>query len=178
LARTLVAAGVLSFHYSTTGRTLRAAFRCREQLGDDFDRMLGLAVRWAGLRPPYYFSNRFEQETDPEDKRADRSALMAEFVDRRLPVELPDIREIDARTDAEIDALRARRFPEVARARGAPRSSPQPGDDGRTLRRGRLSLDTRVISEAFSWLVLGSARPVEEVKWLGFIRNFFDITLG
>jgi hypothetical protein len=91
LARTLVAAGVLSFHYSTTGRTLRAAFQCRKQLADDFARTLGLAVRWAGLRPPYYFSNLFAQE-------------IAEFVDRRLPVELPDIREIDARTDAEIDA--------------------------------------------------------------------------
>jgi hypothetical protein len=35
-----------------------------------------------------------------------------------------------------------------------------------------------VISEAFSWLVLGSARPEERAKWLGFIRIFFDITLG
>jgi hypothetical protein len=104
LARTLVAAGVLSFHYSTTGRTLRAAFQCRKQLADDFARTLGLAVRWAGLRPPYYFSNLFAQETDAEDKRAEKSTLIAEFVDRRLPVELPDIREIDARTDAEIDA--------------------------------------------------------------------------
>jgi hypothetical protein len=178
LARTLVARGVLSFHYSTTGRTLRAAFHRREQLGHDFDRMLGLAVRWAGLRPPYYFSDRFAQESGAEDKRAEKNTLIAEFVDRRLPVELPDIRAIDARTDAEIDALRARRFPEVAHVRGAPRASPQPGEDGRTLRRGHLSLDTRVISEAFSWLVLGSARPEERAKWLGFIRNFLDITLG
>jgi hypothetical protein len=178
LARTLVAAGVLSFHYSTTGRTLRAAFQCREQLGDDFDRMLGLAVRWAGLRPPYYFSDRFEQESSAEDKRAEKSALITEFVDRRLPAELPDIREIDARTDAEIEALRERRFPQIARARGAPRASPRPGEDGRTIRRGRLSLDARVISQAFSWLVLGSARPEERAKWLDIIRNFFDISLS
>jgi hypothetical protein len=35
-----------------------------------------------------------------------------------------------------------------------------------------------VISSAFAWLDLRSARPVERNKWLGFIRNFLDIVLG
>ena len=48
LARRLVATSVLSFHYSTTSRTLIRASQRREQLGEDFDRMLvpGRAVGW------------------------------------------------------------------------------------------------------------------------------------
>jgi hypothetical protein len=48
LARLLAATGVVAFHYSTTARTLFRACQCREQLREDFDRMLGLAIRWAG----------------------------------------------------------------------------------------------------------------------------------
>ena len=178
LARNLVAAGVLSFHYSITGRTLRAAFQYCERLGDDFYRLLGLAVHWAGLRPSFSFASRFAQESDTEDKRAKRDELADAFVERRLSIELPDIREIDARTDAAIEALHAQRFPETFRGRSAPRASSQLSEDGRTVHRGHLSLDTRVVSAAFSWLVLGTARPDERARWLGFIRTFLNISLS
>jgi hypothetical protein len=46
----IVAASVMAFHYQTTGIAFSRAVRCRERLGLDFDRMLVLAVRWAGLR--------------------------------------------------------------------------------------------------------------------------------
>jgi hypothetical protein len=57
LARRLAAIGVIGFHYSTTARTMLSACRHRERLGDDFDRMLSLAIRWAGLRTPLAFAN-------------------------------------------------------------------------------------------------------------------------
>jgi hypothetical protein len=47
LARRLTATGVTGFHYSTTARTTLTACRHRERLGEDFNRMLGPAVRWA-----------------------------------------------------------------------------------------------------------------------------------
>ena len=53
LARQLVALGVTSFQYSTTALTMLRASQHREALGDDFDRLLDMAVRWAGLRVPY-----------------------------------------------------------------------------------------------------------------------------
>jgi hypothetical protein len=92
-----VAIGVLSFHYSTTARTFVRASQCREQIGEDFDRMLGMAIRWAGLRTPDSLVARIRHETDPEDKNAGKNALIQDFVNERSPVELPDIREINAK---------------------------------------------------------------------------------
>jgi|HubBroStandDraft_5_1064220.scaffolds.fasta_scaffold808764_1 hypothetical protein len=53
-----------------------------------------------------------------------------------------------------------------------------PGSEVETLRRGQLSVDTRVLSAAFAWLDLVSARPDERAKWFGLVRIFLDITLG
>ncbi|XIA64212.1 hypothetical protein ACFIOY_35795 [Bradyrhizobium sp. TZ2] len=90
LARCLVAVSTLSFHYSTTSRTLTRASQRREQLGEDFDRMLYLAVRWAARRPALSLARRLRTDTDVEDDHAGKEALIEEFADRRLPTELPD----------------------------------------------------------------------------------------
>jgi hypothetical protein len=60
----------MSFHYSTTARTLSRACESREQLGEDFDRMLALAVRWAGLRAPYSFATRPTLDKERDARRA------------------------------------------------------------------------------------------------------------
>ena len=52
LARLLVATSVLSFHYTTTARTLFRAFECREQLGEELDRLLALALNGRGSAHP------------------------------------------------------------------------------------------------------------------------------
>ncbi|MEH2549987.1 hypothetical protein V1283_006632 [Bradyrhizobium sp. AZCC 2262] len=178
LARRLVAACVLSFHYSTTSRTLIRASQRREQLGEDFDRMLCLAVWWAGQRPALGFAQRFRTDTEAEDDQAGKEALIGEFAERRLSAELPDIVELSAQAEREIDAIRARQFPESERIRRREISTYRPGSEVETLHRGRLSVDTRIISAAFAWLDLASARPDERAKWLGFVRAFLDITLG
>ena len=178
LARRLVAASVLSFHYSTTSRALNRASHCREQLGEDFDRMLCLAVRWAGQRPALRLAQRLRTDTDAEDEHADKEALIEEFVEGRLPTELPDILELNAQAEREIEAVRASQFPEMERMRRRESSTRRPGSEVETLRRGLLSVDTRVLSAAFAWLALTSARPDERAKWLGLVRTFLGITLG
>ena len=178
LARRLVAASVLSFHYSTTSRTLIRASQRREQLGDDFDRMLCLAVRWAGQCPALRLAQRLRSDTDAEDDHAVKEGLIEEFVEGRLPTELPDILELSAQAEREIEAVRARQFPEMGRMRRRESSTRRPGSEVETLHRGRLSVDTRVLSAAFAWLDLTSARPDEKTKWLGLVRTFLDITLG
>jgi len=178
LARRLVAASVLSFHYSTTSRTLIRASQHREQLGEDFDRMLCLAVRWAGQCPALGLAQRLRTDTDAEDDHAGKEALIEEFVEGRLPTELPDILELSAQAEREIEAVRARQFPELERMRRRETSTRRPGSEVETLHRGRLSVDTRVLSAAFTWLDLTLARPDERAKWLGLVRTFLDITLG
>jgi hypothetical protein len=178
LARRVVAASVLSFHYSTTSRTLVRASQRREQLGEDFDRMLCLAVRWAGQCPALGLAQRLRTDTDAEDDHAVKEALIEEFVEGRLPTELPDILELSAQAEREIEAVRARQFPEMQRMRRRESSTRRPGSEVETLHRGRLSVDTRVLSAAFAWLDLTSARPDEKAKWLVLVRTFLDITLG
>ncbi|MCS3926108.1 hypothetical protein M2175_001139 [Bradyrhizobium elkanii] len=178
LARRLVAASVLSFHYSTIRRTLIRASQGRERLAEDFDRMLCLAVRWAGERPAHNMTQRSRIDTDAEDDHAGKEPLIAEFVEARLPTELPDILELSAQAEREIEAIRTRQFPEMTRMRRRESSTPRRGSEVETLHRGRLSVDTRVISAAFAWLDLASARPDERAKCLGFVRTLLDITLG
>jgi hypothetical protein len=179
LARLLVATGVVAFHYSTTARTLFRACQRREQLGEDFDRMLSLAIRWAGLRTPYSLATRPQFDTQREVWHERKRALIQDFVDQRLPVELPDITAINAGAASEIDAVHAQQFPELARARGAPRRSRRRAGRSREfLYPESLRLDSHVISSAFAWLDLRSARPDERRKWLGFIRAFLALVLG
>ena len=177
LARRIVAASVLSFHYSTTSRTLIRASQRREQLGEEFDRMLCLAVQWAAQRPALGLAQRVRTDTEAEDDHTAKEALIEEFVERRLPIELPDILELSAQAEREIEAIRARQFPELARMRRRESSTRRRGSEVETLHRGRLSVDTRVVSVAFAWLDLTSARTDERAKWLDLVRTFLDITL-
>ena len=172
LGRRLVATGILSFHYSTTSRTMIRASQRREQFGEDFDRMLGLAMRWAAQRPAHNIAQRVRTDTDVEEDHTGKEPLIEGFVGRRLPTELPDILELSAQAEGEIEAMRARQFPELERMRRRERSTRRPGSEVETLHRGRSSVDTRLLSAAFAWLDLASARPDERAKWLGLVRPF------
>jgi hypothetical protein len=140
--------------------------------------MLGLAMRWAAQRPAHNIAQRVRTDTDAEEDHTGKEPLIEQFVDRRLPTELPDILELSAEAEGEIEAMRARQFPELERMRRRERNTRRPGSEVETLHRGRLNLDTRLLSAAFAWLELASARPDERAKWLGLVRTFLDIVLG
>jgi len=174
-----VATGVTGFHYGTTACTLFSACRRRDQLAEDFDRMLALAIHWAGLRAPYTLATRPQFNLPREDWHERKRALIQGFVDRRLAAELPDIRAINATAADEIEAIHAQQFAELARSRGATRRSRRrAGRSRESLYPQTLRLDSHVISSAFAWLDLRSARPEERAKWRGFIRNFLTLVLG
>jgi hypothetical protein len=179
LARIGVATGIVSFHYSTTALTAWRASRLHEQIGDDFDRMLGLAARWAGLRTPYALATRPPFDTQRDTWHANKKALIQEFVDRRLPIEFPDIREINATAAAEFDAVHAQLFPESASRRAATRRSRRGGRSRESLSPEPLRLDSRVISSAFAWLAVPAGlSDADRRKRIGFVRGFLDIVLG
>jgi hypothetical protein len=109
----------------------------------------------------------------------EKRALIQEFVDQRMSAELPDIRAVNATAAAEIEAIHAQQFPELARGRSAARPSRRrTGRSRESLHPESFRLDSRVISSAFVWLDLRSARASERQKWLGFVRNFLELTLG
>src|SRR5262249_41176720 len=108
-----------------------------------------------------------------------KRALIQDFVGRRLPLELPDIKATDAAAAAEIEAIHARQFPASARARGGRwRSRRRAGRSRESFYPESLRLDSHVISSAFAWLDLRSARSDERRQWLGYIRTFLDLVLG
>jgi hypothetical protein len=179
LARRLAALGVASFHYGTTALTMLRASQRRGALGEDFDRMRGLAVRWAGLRVPYAHVTRAQADTLTAELNERKSALLEEFVNGRLPVELPDIKQISATAAEESEEVHQRQFPELARARRRPDQSRHREDSIEKLYTAHLRLDDHVISSASGWLNIQSARPGEERrKWIGFVRMFLAIVLG
>jgi len=140
--------------------------------------MLALAVRWAGLRTPYTRATRPRLETQPDTWRERKNALAQEFVDQRLPREYPDFNTINATALADIEAIDAEQFPELTRRR-THRASRRAGQSREKLYPDRLALDTHVITSAFAWLDLRSARAdVERRKWLSFVKEFLAIVLG
>jgi hypothetical protein len=178
LARQLVAAGVLSYHYSTTALTMLRACQCREQLGGDFDRMLGLAVRWSALRRPYDLATRPLPNSQPDPWLERKATLAREFTDQRLPAAYPDIRELNAVALSNIDAVQTEQFPSLTRR---PRSSSgrRPGRSRQSLYPEQLGIDTHVIMAAFAWLDLQTARPgAERSKWSGFVKEFLAIVFA
>jgi hypothetical protein len=179
LARLLVATGVVSFHYSTTALIAWRASQLPEQIGDDFDRMLGLAARWAGLRTPYALATRPPFDTQRDAWHERKKTLIQEFVHRRLPAEFPDLGGINATAAAEFDALYAQLFPESASRRAATRRSRRQGRSRESLSPDSLRLDSRVISSAFAWLDLPAGiSNADRRKRIGLVRSFLDIVLG
>ena len=93
-----------------------------------------------------------------------------------MPAEFPNFRAIDEAASTEIDAIRARQFPEMSRRRGD--RTRRAGRSRESLHPESLGLDPRVITAAFAWLDLTTARSGEERgKWLGFVREFLAIVL-
>ena len=111
LARRLAAIGVAGFHYSTTARTMLSACRHREQLGDDFDRMLGLRSDGRGCARRFAFATRRGFDAPDETWHERKEDLIQDFVERRSSIKLPDIRAVNATAAAEIEAVQARQFP-------------------------------------------------------------------
>jgi hypothetical protein len=131
------------------------------------------------LRTPLAFAARPGFDASDEAWHERKEALIRDFVERSSSIELPDIRAVNAAAAVEIEAIQARRFPEMTHARGAPRGSRRrAGRSRQSLYRESLRLDSHVISSAFAWLDLASARLVERREWLGHIRNFLDLMLG
>jgi hypothetical protein len=141
--------------------------------------MLGLAARWAGLRTPYALATRPAFDTQRDAWHERKKGLIHRFVDRRLPIEFPDISEISATAAVEFDAVYAQLFPESASMRAASRGSRRRGRSRESLFPEPLKLDSHVISSAFAWLDLPTGiSDAERRKRIAFVRGFLDIVLS
>jgi hypothetical protein len=175
LARNMVAASVMAFHYETTGLTVSRALRCRERLGLDFNRMLVLAVRWAGLRVVLPSAGDPALKDAREQTLEERVRLGEAFVDRSLTADYHVLKEMDAQTLAARDALHAKRYPEHAGVLARRRQAKERRGSREVLHAREVAFDYNVIMTAFSWLDIAAARSAEERSdWLRFVREALD----
>lgn len=180
LARKLVAQGVMGYHYGTTGLTMARAFAVRADIGDDFPRLITLCVRWAALRVLSWIS----RDLGGEDKvawEAKRAALLEEFLNGELSVDLPDLKQLNAETLANYNALHEKRHPEF-RPRTKPKGRKSTGESfGREREKlypERLGFDERALTNALAWLDPGQARSAaERARCLALIHALLQVSL-
>lgn len=175
IARALTAAGVTAYHYETISLAMVCAFRHRKQLGDDFDRMQHLALRWAAITS-IRWSSRFQSEDESAAWQDRCAALVQSFIDHSLPAALPDLSKLSAEAAKEIHTLRVREFPELANEAG--HSHREWKGKREKLYTEPPALDLRAIIHAFAWLDITAADlPKERAKWLALTRQFFSFSL-
>lgn len=178
LARQLVAAGLTDFRYSTTALTMARAFVRRADMGDDFNRLVSLAVRWAELRG---YQVRSDDAALAEDRvvwLGRKASLINAFLDGSLDTALPDFARLNADAQALSDDLYAKQFPDLKPVRRARRHQAAKPHSPEKLYPDRLGLDERVLTNAFAWLDLSKAcTPAERADWLAIMRSLLGLTL-
>ena len=178
LARFLVPVSVIAYHYQTTALTMRRAFQRRDRLQEDFDGMINLALRSAGLRSLYARASQFELETESRRWQGQQGSLTKEFRDRGLPVERPSLQDINNNTLEALENLHHQRFPEHAGELERRRRPQRAAGSRETFHPAMVGIDLRMVTFALSWLDLGSAHTSEERrKWLDLIRELLHLSL-
>jgi hypothetical protein len=178
LARGLVAEGVTAFHYSTTGLTMDRAFAVRRQIGNDFERLAALSVRWAALRVlgPYALQ---PEHPDHQKWIKTRASLLQEFIEGTLPAEFPDLVALSKKTSEAFEEIQKERNPEFYHP---PRVRPRGQRSGGTreeLYPERIGLDWGVLMAAFHWLDPGvAAFPDERIRWLKVLHSLLLLQLS
>ena len=177
LARKLVAQGITGFHCDTVGLTMARAFAVRDQIGDAFNQLITLAVRWAALRVLEMRAPHMP-DADKQEWVASKAALIQEFIDKKLPSELPDLKRINSETLASYEALQRKTYPEFqARGRRGSRTSTL-GGSREEIYPEILGLDERVLTAALAWLDPNAAQSSDErTCWLSLTRALLQLTL-
>jgi hypothetical protein len=176
LARKLAALGVTDFHYSTAGLTMTRAFAARRELGGEFHRLIALTLRWAALRAVNVRGPDDTLQAEQKAWPARKAALIREFIDGTLPLQLPDIGRLNRDALAEREALHRKRFPQYVGARQRRGRSRRAREK---LPPELLGFDERVLTAGFGWLnVSAASSPEERARLLDLIRTFLDLVLA
>lgn len=159
-ARYLVAMGVAAFHYETTTLTMGRAFRYRDKLGDDFDRLQNLAIQWAALKGLKYAKHHLS-DTDKRDWDKKYNELLKSFVDGTLSAKRMSLQEF---SDPGTGTRKLRKKYKGSRE---------------VLRSNPPSIDLDIITHAFMWIDIKSATsPAERLKWLALIQELLHLSLA
>ncbi|QEG38234.1 nucleoside/nucleotide kinase family protein [Roseimaritima ulvae] len=193
--RDLVATGIAGFHYGTTQKTMTLAHRYRQSLGDDFELMQYLAIRWSLVRRLRSQSEHYLAEathwrkTDNADSslsemlkeleavaerwRVEHIRIVEQFISREPhPTTFADVGHIG---QEEVEAVMCIRFPS---RKQQPRPKQATGRRRRTRRKDR-GIDGKVVSAAFSWV--SEALPISQSECrqcVSRVKDLVDVVLS
>ena len=197
-ARTLVADGVIAFHYETTRRVMALAYRLRPMLELDFEAMQRLAVYRSTVRrvlshirshPEVVVASqgggrqaartkkrlrRLEREFDSVQERLE--GVRQDFLTRQVP-------DIDFAAASKLGRELGERVNAVGREE---EENLEPGSGAksrasrrRTKSREELWLDLKVLEAAFSWLDVACSEEGHERRChLPLVTGFRDLLLS
>jgi len=171
-ARELASLCVMSNWYATTGVTLTAAHRHRAELGDEFNRLVNLAVLWAALRTTLHYYDPSENEIKRFKMRAVR--LQSAFIAGRIPSDMLDWDAVADVARRARDRAHCLRFPEYDGAttlrRRANRGTPTLSTRRNKIARLHPGFDIEALRHAFVWLkdpsTTDTIQTTQTVAWL------------
>ena len=153
-----------------TALTMARAFRGREILADDFERMQTLAVRWSALRGPARIAEYLRLPIEPYEAR--RKELTDWFCSQELSINRISLRDADKLAVAELPAIEAR----VAAL--ADEDAGGTGQPWTARSAERPTLDEDTVSAAFDWIDLREARNQDErSSWTAILQESLSLIL-
>jgi len=186
--------GIAGFHYGTTQKTMKLAYRYRQSLGDDFESMQYLAIRWALVRrlrsqtEHYLAETAHWRKSDNADSSLSEIHKQLEGAAERWGEE--DIRiveqfisgephsttfsEISRIGQEEVEAVKCIRFPASRQKLPRYHTGRQ-----RRARRKDPGIDGEVVSAAFSWV--SDALPISRSECrqcVWHVKDLVDVVLS
>lgn len=171
-ARSLASRCILSYWHATTGVALTAAHHHRAELGDEFDRLVNLAVLWAALRTTLRYHDPSESEIERFYGRVAR--LQSAYIARRIPSDMLDWDAVAGVARRARDRAHRLRFPDYE-GPSTPRRRADQGAPARRTSRNRLArhypgFDIEALRHAFVWLpnpdTVDATVTAHTVAWL------------
>ena len=180
-ARWLAANSVMSYWYVTSGLALKAAYSRKAELGDDFYRLINLAVLWSALRSTFPHYDRSKPELNLFNARFNR--LQSAFIESRIPSSMLEWEAISTIACRIKDRSHLRRRPDYQGPTTPSRHSVVTREI-RLTQRNRVArhgpgYDIEALRHAFIWLPKPDSEDANEssesVAWL---EKLLGVTLS
>jgi hypothetical protein len=172
--RAFAAGALTSYWYATTGVGLRLAYRYRDKLGNEFNRLVNLSVLWAALR-----SIKVPHDSNPGDQArmlARRDRLIGTFTRFRVPSSMMDWNAIERVAERGRNRLLRKHYPEYREESRRRRSLSGQRASVSTKHPG---FDIEALRHSFSWLPLPSVAlsSIERDQNVGWLSELLNVSL-
>lgn len=180
LAKKLVAVGAMAYCYATVSLTINRTAAFRDRLGDEFRRLVSLAIRSATVRAALMWRGSAGLDLDEWLVRSDE--LHSAFMDGSLSPDFPSLAEENEEASRAIEEVRREQQRQwIERTKGldvvevTETQAPPP----RRRRRRAISLDTKQLTAALTPLTPVSAATNPELEsWATMLDGMLSLALG